>query len=61
MAYVANLAYELGPDAVREVFKGMIVERVRLHTDKKTGRSRGFAHVHFGDEESLDRYGLVVG
>lgn len=53
VAYVANLAYELGPDAVKEVFKGLAVERVRLHTSKQTGKSRGFAHVHFANEESL--------
>ena len=27
---------------------------MRLHTDKDTGRSKGFAHVHFADEAGLD-------
>lgn len=31
------------------------MQLVRLHTDKESGRSRGFAHVHFADEASLDR------
>ena len=31
------------------------VTRVRLHTDKVTGKSRGYAHVHFLTEEQLDR------
>ena len=28
---------------------------MRLHTDPQTHRSKGFAHVHFGEEASLDR------
>ncbi len=32
-----------------------ILAQVRLHTDKATGRSKGYAHVHFPDEPSLDR------
>ncbi len=28
---------------------------MRLHTDKASGRSKGYAHVHFQDEAGLER------
>lgn len=31
--------------------------QVRLHTDKETGKPKGFAHVHFPNADSLDRCG----
>jgi hypothetical protein len=34
--------------------------QVRLHTDKATGKSRGYAHVHFADEAGLDADGLIL-
>lgn len=55
VAYVANLSYDLGTDAVKTLFEGLQIERVRLHTDRESGKSRGFAHVHFKDEESVDK------
>jgi hypothetical protein len=30
---------------------------IRMHTDKATGRFKGYAHVHFDDEDGLDRCG----
>lgn len=30
------------------------ISQVRLHTDKVTGRSKGFAHVHFADDAALE-------
>jgi hypothetical protein len=35
----------------------LLLLQVRLHTDKATGKSRGYAHVHFADEAGLDRWG----
>jgi RNA recognition motif-containing protein len=29
--------------------------QVRLHTDKASGQSKGYAHVHFKNEESLEQ------
>lgn len=55
VAYVGNVAFEAGPSQLTEVFEGCRVSFVRLHTDKQTGQSKGFAHVHFEDEDSLDR------
>jgi hypothetical protein len=34
----------------------LLLLQVRLHTDKATGKSRGYAHVHFADEAGLDRW-----
>jgi RNA recognition motif-containing protein len=33
----------------------LLLLQVRLHTDKATGKSRGYAHVHFADEAGLNR------
>jgi hypothetical protein len=56
VAYVGNIAFEAGPDDVAALFAGCGsgVSRVRLHTDRLTGASRGYAHVHFRDEAGLD-------
>jgi len=56
VAYVGNIAFEAGPDEVAALFAGCGggAARVRLHTDRLTGASRGFAHVHFTDEAGLD-------
>lgn len=29
--------------------------QVRLHTDKDTRKSKGYAHVHFADEAGLEQ------
>lgn len=56
VAYVGNVAFEASSEDVSALFEGCSVTRVRLHTDRDTGRPKGFAHVHFLDEPSLDRY-----
>ena len=28
---------------------------VRLHTDKESGKPKGYAHIHFPDAESLEK------
>ena len=54
VAYVGNIAYEADEAAVRALFEPFGVTKVRLHTDKDTGKPKGFAHVHFKDEASMD-------
>lgn len=56
MAYVGNLDFDATDSEVQQIFPDCNVTKVRLHTDRHTGKSRGFAHVHFLDEESIDRY-----
>lgn len=36
-----------------QVFVGWL--QVRLHTDKVSGQSKGYAHVHFVNEEGLEK------
>ncbi len=55
VAYVGNIAFEAGESDLRELLAGCEITKVRRHTDKDTGKFKGYAHVHFADEESLDR------
>eukprot|EP00890_Picochlorum_soloecismus_P004224 jgi/Picsp_1/4802/NSC_02170-R1_protein len=55
VAYVGNIAFEASSEAVKALFEPYGVTLVRLHTDKDTGKPKGYAHVHFRDEESLDK------
>lgn len=60
VAYVGNIAFEADEDDLRELFSGCNITKVRMHTDKDTGKFKGYAHVHFADEESLDRLILAL-
>ena len=55
VAYVGNIAFDVDEGSLRGVFEDCGALFVRLHTDKHSGRSKGFAHVHFPNSESLDR------
>ena len=55
VAYVGNIAFEAGESDLRELMSDCTITKVRLHTDKETGKFRGYAHIHFADEESLDK------
>ena len=55
VVYVGNLPWDCDEALLEGFFNGCQVTKVRLHTDRETGAFRGFAHVHFADEEGLDR------
>lgn len=55
VAYVGNIAFAASSDDIKALFEPFGATLVRLHTDKDTGKPKGYAHVHFKDEESLDR------
>ncbi|KAI3433472.1 hypothetical protein D9Q98_003284 [Chlorella vulgaris] len=55
VAYVGNVAYEADDKALSRLFEPCGVTKVRLHTDKDTGKPKGFAHVHFQEEAGLDQ------
>ena len=54
VAYVGNIAFEVTPQELQELFSPHGVTKVRLHTEMVTGKSKGYAHVHFATEEGLD-------
>jgi nucleolin len=54
VAYVGNIAFAATSDDIKALFEPFGATLVRLHTDKDTGKPKGYAHVHFKDEESLD-------
>jgi hypothetical protein len=37
------------------LFVCCFVLKVRLHTDKDTRKSKGYAHVHFADDSGLEQ------
>lgn len=41
------MAYEADDKALARLFEPFGVTKVRLHTDKETGKPKGFAHIHF--------------
>ena len=41
------MAWEADDRALTRLFEPCGVIKVRLHTDKDTGKPKGFAHVHF--------------
>ena len=51
--YVGNLPRDCSEDQLRELLsaEGRAVTLVTIVTDKRTGRSRGFAFVEYGTEE----------
>jgi len=61
VAYVGNIAFEASIDSIKALFEPYGVTKVRLHTDKDTGKSKGYAHVHFQDAESLDKAVAING
>ena len=58
VAYVGNIGFDVHSSELRKLFEDCNVTKVRLHTDKDTGKSKGFAHIHFADDECLDRWVL---
>ena len=49
--YVVNLSYDVTEDDVNSVFSEYgTIKRVKLPTDRETGRLRGFAFVEMGED-----------
>jgi cold-inducible RNA-binding protein len=54
--FVGNLSFQTTEDALRTVFERYgEVQKVKLVTDRETGRARGFAFVEMTNEEAADR------
>lgn len=53
--YVGNLPYSTTEEDITELFSAYgPVERVKLITDRETGRSKGFGFVTLGDQSQLN-------
>jgi len=53
--YVGNLPYTATEEEVTDLFAEYgPVERVKIITDRETGRSKGFAFVTLGDQSQLN-------
>lgn len=53
--YVGNLPYTATEEEVTELFASYgPVDRVKIITDRETGRSKGFAFVTLGDQSQLN-------
>ena len=51
--FVGNLAFRTNEDEIRALFEQYgTVERVKLVTDRESGRSRGFAFVDMADADA---------
>ncbi|KAJ4784785.1 RNA-binding (RRM/RBD/RNP motifs) family protein [Rhynchospora pubera] len=54
-AYIGNLSWNVTEDDIIECFNTSKISSVRFAFDKITGKSRGFCHVDFEDDESLEK------
>eukprot|EP00246_Nothoceros_aenigmaticus_P016747 TRINITY_DN7804_c0_g5_i1.p1 TRINITY_DN7804_c0_g5~~TRINITY_DN7804_c0_g5_i1.p1 ORF type:complete len:283 (-),score=58.91 TRINITY_DN7804_c0_g5_i1:113-961(-) len=53
-AYIGNLAWDVSEEELKEFFRDCDITAIRFAHDKNTGDFRGFGHVDFGDDKSLD-------
>lgn len=53
--YVGNLSWKVTEKDIRDCFNTSNISSVRFACDKVTGKSRGFCHVDFEDDESLEK------
>lgn len=53
-AYIGNLAWDVSEEELRRFFQGSKIEEIRFAVDKETGAFRGFGHVDFADDDSLE-------
>eukprot|EP00249_Psilotum_nudum_P010789 c22770_g1_i1 orf=400-1596(-) len=53
-AYVGNLVWNVEERDIKRFLKGCKIKEVRLAVDKISGDFRGFGHVDFVDEKSLE-------
>ncbi|XP_062209681.1 phragmoplastin interacting protein 1-like [Phragmites australis] len=54
-AYVGNLSWNVTEKDLQDFFKSSKIASIRFAIDKRTGGFRGFCHVDFQDDESLEK------
>ncbi|GIL66704.1 hypothetical protein Vafri_20193 [Volvox africanus] len=57
VAYCGNVAFEVGVAELQQLFSGagVVPTQIRLHVDKASGRSKGYAHVHFTNDGDVEK------
>ena len=53
--YIGNLDWNVQKIDIKRFLKGCNIENVRLAIDKATGKFRGYGHVDFSDDLSLEK------
>jgi nucleolin len=53
-AYMGNLAWDVTEADLRKFFKKCKIDAIRFALDKDSGEFRGFGHIDFADDESLE-------
>ncbi|EXJ73057.1 uncharacterized protein A1O5_04206 [Cladophialophora psammophila CBS 110553] len=53
IVFVGNLPFETTPEQIKKHFSKIAPTSVRLSTDKKTGKSKGFAFVEFDNYDKM--------
>ncbi|ONK72864.1 uncharacterized protein A4U43_C04F24200 [Asparagus officinalis] len=53
-AYIGNLPYDVTEDDIMDFFEGSKIASIRFAFDKRTEAFRGFGHIDFEDDESLE-------
>lgn len=53
-AYIGNLSWDATEDDIRNCLDACNITSIRLAMDKRTGMFRGFGHIDFADDESLE-------
>ena len=57
--FVGNIPWELSRTAVTELFEDFKPKFVRMFDKAGTRQHKGFAHIHFADEEAVDKCVLI--
>ncbi|KAL0350334.1 UNVERIFIED_CONTAM: protein gar2 [Sesamum radiatum] len=52
--YVGNLSWDVTEDDLRKLFSGCSITSIRFGEDKETGEFKGYGHVEFADNLSLN-------
>lgn len=53
-AYIGNLSWDVTEDGIRDFLDVCNITSIRLALNKRTGMFRGFAHIDFADDKSLE-------
>ncbi|KAK4393650.1 protein gar2 [Sesamum angolense] len=52
--YIGNLSWDVTEDDLRKLFSGCSITSIRFGEDKETGEFKGYGHVEFADNLSLN-------